>query len=374
MVEEISVLRIALMIISGIIIGALIKAKKDQRAGNQFFVIMILFWSTVFIAAFRPEIFDDIVDLTGLSNKAQILLIASIMVIIYLLAIQLMKNQSISFNFHRIVRNSAISNFQQQILDFLSAQIDLVIVLAAKNEAKTIGNVIDKINSLHLPQKYKILVVNDGSTDDTALIAKKKGALLVNHFQNLGVGGAIKTGYVASVFLKPTIVITIDADGQHDPKYIPEIISKIKNEKVDLVYASRFSTIDYKTSAVRSIGNKFYTKLVNKLGKISITDVTTGYRGIKFEKLESIFFISENNFAIELAIRAGKSGLKIGEIPAKTLGRDFGSSQFHKIEQFFIYNINAIVQFFNAFYRSPKLIEIDDSIHLGDQPFEKSSS
>ena len=359
------------MIISGIIIGALIKARKDQRTGNQFFVIMILFWSSVFIIAFRPEILDEIVNLTGLSNKAQILLIFSFAIIIYLLGIQLMKNQSISFNFHRIVRNSAISNFQQHIMDSITEQLDLVLVIAAKNESKTLGNVIDKIKSLSLPLKYKILVVNDGSTDDTPLIAKDKGALVVNHFQNLGVGGAIKTGYVASLFLKPEIVITIDADGQHDPKYILEIFSKMKNDKLDLVYASRFSTINYKTTVVRSIGNKFYTKLVNKLGKISITDVTTGYRGIKFEKLESIFFISENNFAMELAIRAGKSGLKIGEIPAKTLGRDFGSSQFHKIEQFFIYNINAIVQIINAFFRSPKLIEIDDSIHLGDQPFEK---
>jgi len=84
--------------------------------------------------------------------------------------------------------------------------------------------------------------------------------------------------------------------------------------------------------------------------------------------LESIFFISENNFAIELAIRAGRNGLKIVEVPAKTVGRDYGTSQFHKIEKFFVYNINAIIQIFNAFWRAPKLIEIDDSIHVGNSP------
>ena len=352
------------MVISALIIGGLVKARIDQRAGNQFFVVMILFWFAVFITAFRPEILDEIVKATGLFNKSQFLLVLSFIIIVYLLTLQLLKNQSISFNFHRVVRNAAISNFQQQAIDSNSDRLDLVIVIAAKNESKTIGDVIDKINLLKLPYSYKIIVVNDGSTDDTGLISKSKGAFVINHFQNLGIGGATKTGYIGSIFFKPEIVVTIDADGQHDPKYIPDIVSTIKSGKADLIYASRFSTIDYKTTKIRSIGNKFYTNLVNKLGNISITDVTTGYRGIRFEKIESVFFISETNFAIEFAIRAGRNGLKIAEIPAKTLSRDFGTSQFHKIEKFFVYNINAIIQIFNAFFRAPKFIEIDDSIHL----------
>jgi len=364
--EELTLIRIGLMIISAVIIGAIVKARKDQRTGNQFFIVMILFWFAVFLSALRPEILDDIVEYTGLFNKSQVLLILSMVIIMYLLTIQLLKNKSISFNFHRVVRNAAISNFQQHTLNLNIDQLELMIVIAAKNESKTIGNVIDQINSLKLPYSYKILVVNDGSTDDTGIIAKKKGAFVINHFQNLGIGGATKTGYIGSLFFKPEIVITIDADGQHDPKYIPEIVSMIKSENIDLVYASRFSTIDYKTTMIRSVGNKFYTNLVNKLGKISITDVTTGYRGIRFEKIESVFFISETNFAIEFAIRAGRNGLKIGEIAAKTVSRDFGTSQFHKIEKFFVYNINAVIQIFNAFFRGPKFIEIDDSIHLGN--------
>ncbi len=364
--EELTLIRIGLMIISAVIIGAIVKARKDQRTGNQFFIVMILFWFAVFLSALRPEILDDIVEYTGLFNKSQVLLILSMVIIMYLLTIQLLKNKSISFNFHRVVRNAAISNFQQHTLNLNIDQLELMIVIAAKNESKTIGNVIDQINSLKLPYSYKILVVNDGSTDDTVLIAKKKGAFVINHFLNLGIGGATKTGYIGSLFFKPEIVITIDADGQHDTKYIPEIVSMIKSENIDLVYASRFSTIDYKTTMIRTVGNKFYTNLVNKLGKISITDVTTGYRGIRFEKIESVFFISETNFAIEFAIRAGRNGLKIGEIAAKTVSRDFGTSQFHKIEKFFVYNINAVIQIFNAFFRGPKFIEIDDSIHLGN--------
>jgi len=167
LVDEITIFRIGLFGVAAIIIAALVKARREQRAGNQFFVIMILFWSSVIIIVLRPEILDDLVAITGFSNKAQILLIGSIIIIMYLLTIQLKKNQSISFNYHRIVRNTAITNFQQQVTDLISDKVDLVIVIAAKNESKTIGNVIDKIYALKLPQTFKIIVVNDGSTDDT---------------------------------------------------------------------------------------------------------------------------------------------------------------------------------------------------------------
>jgi len=225
----------------------------------------------------------------------------------------------------------------------------------AKNEEGTIGSVIDKIRSLSLPLTFQIIVVNDGSTDKTQSISENKGALVVSHYFNLGIGAVVKTGFLAARLLKPEIVINIDGDGQHDPKYIPEIISKIKDSDVDLVYASRFAKeSDYKTNVVRSVGNRFYTRLVNRLGKISLTDVTSGYRGMRFDKLDSIFFRSESNFAIELALRAGRAGLKITEIPTIAETREFGMSQFYKIERFFLYNINAMRQIFDALFRKPE--------------------
>jgi len=213
-------------------------------------------------------------------------------------------------------------------------------------------NLTQSWNKINFPYSYKILVVNDGSTDNTEEIARSKGAMVINHVYNLGIGSSTKTGLLASRLFKPEIVINIDADGQHDPKYIPEIVSKIKNENTDLVIASRFADeSDYKTTIVRSVGNRFYTRLVNQIAKISITDVTSGYRGIKFDKLNSIFFIAETNFAIESTIRAGKNGLKIMEIPVISKSRKYGESQFHRIENFLVYNWNALVQIFNALNR-----------------------
>lgn len=344
--------RMVLVIVSLIIIVTISILRKQNRTGNQFFVIMIVFWFGVLIIGLRPEILDSVLNTTGLVNRSQFLLSISLAVIIYLLYFQTIKTKRASVNLNHAIRMVALSNFKQELKNSGDDRPYLIIIIVAKDEGENIGRVIENIKSLNLSYSYKILVVNDGSTDSTEEIARSKGAMVINHVYNLGIGSSTKTGLLASRLFKPEIVINIDADDQHDPKYIPEIVSKIKNENADLVIASRFANeSDYKTTAVRSAGNKFYTRLVNQIAKISITDVTSGYRGIKFDKLNSIYFIAETNFAIETTIRAGKNGLKIMEIPVISKSRKYGQSQFHRIENFLVYNWNALVQIFNALYR-----------------------
>jgi len=352
MVEEFIAARIVLVITSIIMIIVLTKIRLHNRIGNQFFIIVVLFWFGIFTVALNPNIIDIVLNSTSLENRSQFLLIISIPLVVYLLYQQTVKNKNLSFNFRKVIREIALSNFKKNIQDLPDEKIELVIVIAAKNESDIIGSVIDKIQELKLELRYKILVINDGSSDDNEAIAEKKGVFVVSHLYNLGIGAAIKTGFFASRFLKPMMIINIDGDGQHDPKYIPQIILKI-NEGADLVYASRFSQKNsYQTSKVRLAGNKFYNNLVNKIGNLSLSDVTSGYRGIRYEKLNSILFISETNFAIELALRASKNHLKIVEIPTVMITRKFGQSQFYRLEKFVVYNFNAIVQIFNAYRRT----------------------
>jgi len=350
--------KIGLVIISLVIIGVLIKIRTRGRIGNKFFGIMMVFWGFVIAISFNPNILDSLINSTGLDNRAQFLLILSMVIIVYTLYSQTIKNKNISGDFYLLIRKTAIDNFRREFKEDIKETMDILIVITAKNEEKTIGKVIDSIKLLKLTFSYKILVVNDGSTDDTESIARSNGALVVNHVFNLGIGAATKTGFYVSKLLKPKIIVNIDADGQHDPRFIPQMVSKIQDDKMDMVYGSRFyKNTEYDTSVVRYIGNKFYTRLVNRITGLSLTDVNTGYRAILFDKLDSIFFLSETNFAIELAIRAAKNGLNITEIPTLSINRAYGQSQFHNIEKFFIYNINAQKQIFNANYRKKMPIE-----------------
>jgi len=336
MVTEIIIARLALVVISILMIFVIIRLKKKGRIGNQLFWPVIIFWAIVLTVATEPSVIDRLMNTTALGNNAQFLLILAVGFIIYLLLIQVRRSENVSLDLHKVVRNIAISNFKQNLKN--TEKADVIIVICAKNEGKTIGHVIDSINSQDLPFSYKILVVNDGSTDDTSQIAKEKGAYVINHVYNLGLGGAIKTGFIISKIFNPNIIINIDADGQHDPKYIPKIVSKLQNGETDLVYASRFTNeSNYDSSTVKLVGNKFYTNLVRRITKFPFTDVTSGYRGIKSHKLDSIFFVSEGNFAIELAIRASRNGLKIEEIPTDAKIRTKGQSQFHRLERFFFF-------------------------------------
>ena len=353
MVEDF-VIRIVVILISISMLIFISKIRKDKRIGNQVFVITLIFWSIILMVTTYPPILNIVQDSTPLDRNAQFLLILSVIIILYLLLVETRRSLKTSDNLHQMVRNIAISNFKHIFKNFES--VDVLVIICAKNEANTIGKIIDEIKSMNFTFSLNILVINDGSTDDTGKIAREKGSYVIDHVYNLGIGAAIKTGFIVAKIFKPKIVISIDADGQHDPKYIPEIISKLDSENVDLVYASRFSNkSDYDSSAVRLVGNKFYTNLVKKITNVPFTDVTSGYRGIKFSKLDSIVFVAENNFAIELAIRAARNGLKISEIPIQGKIRKHGMSQFHRLEKFVIYNTNAIKQIYNAYFKKPKI-------------------
>ena len=349
--------RSVLIVFSIIAIAFSIWTRTRNRLGNEFFVIITIFWIGVLIIAINPAILDSVLNSTGFVNRAQFLLSVSIVIILYLLSYQLRKNKTISENLSKTVREIALDYFKREIADKKS-NYDVAIVIVGKNEEKTIGKVIDDIKSQSFSFTYGLIVVNDGSNDNTESIAREKGTSVITHYQNLGVGGANKTGYLAAILLKPRIVVNIDADGQHDPSYIEQLVEKI-DEGYDMVYGSRFAKqSEYDTNTVRLVGNKFYTNLVNRLGKIKISDVTSGYRAIKMEKLQSIYYNSETNFAIELALRGAKNGLKITEIPTRALGRIHGKSQFYRLEKFIVYNINALIQILNAYFRKPKIPEL----------------
>jgi len=162
-----------LVTISIIFISLLIKARINNRVGNQFFIIMIIFWSSILIISSRPEILDSVLDTTGLVNRAQFLFSVSLLIIGYLLYNQVLKNRTAVTNLNRIIRKVALANFAQQIKNSENTQV--VIILVAKDESATIGSVIDNIKSQNISESYKILVVNDGSEDDTEKIAKEIG-------------------------------------------------------------------------------------------------------------------------------------------------------------------------------------------------------
>jgi glycosyltransferase involved in cell wall biosynthesis len=189
------------------------------------------------------------------------------------------------------------------------------IVIPAFNEKKNIGYIIQEIK-----KQYKnsiIIVVDDGSIDNTATIAKEKGAYVAKHIYNLGQWAALKTGFTIAKYYEPSIIVSFDADGQHLVKDIGEIIKPIIVEDFDIVIGSRFLSYNSDMPQYRYHGIHFFNYLMKKTTGHTFSDCTCGFKAYKKEKLMKILpHINENQYgALESLTIAVKMGFKITEVP-----------------------------------------------------------
>jgi len=191
----------------------------------------------------------------------------------------------------------------------------VVVGIPAFNEETAIARVILGA------QKFAnvVVVCDDGSSDLTGAIAKRLGAEVIKHKQNLGYGTAIKSLFTRARELGASVLVTLDADGQHDPKEIPNVVKPIVEGTADVVIGSRF--IDFHGAEempfYRRIGVQLITKLVNGSSKNGVSDAQSGFRAYNGKALERLsFFESGMGASVEILLEARKHDLKISEVPS----------------------------------------------------------
>ncbi|WP_455277751.1 glycosyltransferase family 2 protein [[Eubacterium] cellulosolvens] len=202
----------------------------------------------------------------------------------------------------------------------------LVVTIPAYNEEKTIGKVIKKI-SRTICDEVKIIVIDDGSKDDTIKVAKTSGADVIHSFgTNRGLAQTFKKGLDLAIGLSADLIVNIDADAQYDPKEIPKLIQPIIEDEADIVLGSRFKgKIEY-MSKKRKIGNLLATKVTSFLSGINISDAQTGFRALAKEAALRLCIISEYTYTQEMIIQAVHKGMRIIEVPC-TFKKRKGSSR-----------------------------------------------
>jgi len=195
----------------------------------------------------------------------------------------------------------------------------IAVVIPAYNEEKDIGQVIDRI-----PDYIdKIIVIDDGSNDQTASISKNKGAVVISHFKNKGVGAAFNTGVKEILKLKIDIMINIDADNQFNPEDIEKLIIPIHNKQADFVTASRFIDKDYypRMSNIKFLGNKFMARFVSWLTGVRFYDVSCGFRAYSRETLQRLNLFGDFTYTQETFIDLVFKNLTIIEVPVHVRGK-----------------------------------------------------
>jgi glycosyltransferase involved in cell wall biosynthesis len=207
----------------------------------------------------------------------------------------------------------------------------LVIVLPAYNESASIEAVLNSIPSNYAGiEKLSIIVIDDGSTDDTGTIALKKGASVVRHPHNLGVGAAFHSGLVKALELKADVMVNIDADGQFNSSDIQSLVNPIVSGDADFVSASRFMDANLKPTMpwIKYLGNKAMSWLISKLTGFRFHDVSCGFRAYSKETMLSLNLFGKFTYTQETFIDLAFKGLRIKEVPVLVRGvREHGKSK-----------------------------------------------
>ena len=204
----------------------------------------------------------------------------------------------------------------------------ICVLVPAYNAQETIGSVLKKIE----PFKIDTFVVNDGSSDETKRVALENGAQLLEHPLNLGKGAALQTGFQCILQKNYQVVITLDADGQHDPSEIPSLLRIFQSVKPDILIASRATEFGRMTF-LRRFWNRLGVKAVARLCHSDITDSQSGFRLIRTNVLKEVdFSTSRFETELELLIKACKKGFSVLSVPINTQKVDgTGSSHFRPV-------------------------------------------
>jgi glycosyltransferase involved in cell wall biosynthesis len=205
----------------------------------------------------------------------------------------------------------------------MNTELNVSIIIPAYNEEEIIADVIGRVrlNMDRLNRSYEILVIDDGSKDDTATRAKNAGARVISHPYNIGNGAAVKTGIRQA---KGMILVMMDGDGQHNPEYIPQLLQKI--DQYDMVVGAR--TSDSESYFHRDIANIFYNLFASYICNRKIQDLTSGFRAIKADIALQFVSLLPNTFSYPTTITMAilRSGYSLVYVPIKA-NRCMGKSK-----------------------------------------------
>jgi glycosyltransferase involved in cell wall biosynthesis len=203
----------------------------------------------------------------------------------------------------------------------------IVAVVPAFNEAGAIGKVVDEIREV--APGVHVVVVDDASTDDTADVAEARGATVLRLPFNVGIGGAVQTGFRYALEEGYELAVRLDGDGQHDAREIPKLLGPVERGEANLVIGSRFVEAggSYRPPFARRVGIRVFARLVSLLGGQRVTDTTSGF--VALDRLGIVLFAAEYPHdypEVEATLVALRSGLRLGQVQVDMRVRETGSS------------------------------------------------
>jgi glycosyltransferase involved in cell wall biosynthesis len=230
------------------------------------------------------------------------------------------------------------------------AELKRIAIVPALNEEATVGRVIDEIRAFD--PGFDVVVVDDGSTDRTAGIAADLGAYVVRLPFNLGIGGAVQTGYRFAFEHGYDIAVQVDGDGQHDPTQLPAILGPVLAGEADLAVGSRFAgTGAYRSSFARRIGIQIFARVVSGIVRQKVTDTTSGFRAVNRKGIALFAADYPHDYPeVEATVMCVKHKLRLTEVPVNMRERGGGSSSITALRSIY-YMTKVLLALFVGLFR-----------------------
>ena len=321
-------LRIFGIIISaiGLILCFIIYRGPNWKKGN--FLFFFIFSLSLFTVSLNPNVVNILAEMLALKEdqrgRVVALLIISNIALWLLVIYYRYKFDNTKQQFDFLIRKLGA---REWFLDSSEKINPIMILIPAYEEAENLRILLKRIPSSINGIKVGILVIDDGSSDDTTNVVKESGFLVARNIINRGQGAASRLGYDLLLKEKVDIVVTMDADNQHSPDDIEKLVIPIMEGRYDLVIGSRIVGTHEEYDLVRSLGIRVFTRIINILTGLKLTDCSSGFKAFNAEKMKRIKLLEDQFQSSEVIIESAKQGLRIGEVAITMKKREKGVSK-----------------------------------------------
>jgi glycosyltransferase involved in cell wall biosynthesis len=241
-------------------------------------------------------------------------------------------------------------------MEFLNAQSRSLVIVPAYNEQLNVRSVVAAIHA-YAPS-FDVLVVDDGSTDSTATCARDAGAQVLVHPFNLGIGGAMQSGFKYACEQGYQEAVQVDADGQHDPAEIAKLQKAMLDHEVDMAWGSRFlEQTGYKASIARAIGIRLFSTILSRISGQPVTDPTSGFRLCNRRAIELFARDYPHDYPeVEGILMLHAHRLRMREVPVKMHPRRDGRSSITSGESIY-YMVRVLLAIFVGLFRRRPVVD-----------------